>query len=85
MTSNSSKIDGNDSKFANYSSVEEMIQREVSGVRVINGEINIHDSGNMYVYVSPLVLIDGVPGSLSIIRPSMVESIEVIKERAAAI
>ena len=85
VSSNTSKVDCTNPKFASYSSVQEIIQREVSGVRIINGEIIIHGSKNMYDYVPPLVLIDDVPSTLSDVRPSEVESIEVIKDGTAAI
>jgi TonB-dependent SusC/RagA subfamily outer membrane receptor len=63
-----------------------MIQREVSGVRIINGGVVIHDSRNMQGFVEALVVVDGTPtSSLNDIKPATVESIEVLKDASASI
>lgn len=79
-------IDGTDKKYASYSSVTEMIIRNVSGVRLWRGQIIIQSSANMFGYVSPLIIIDGTfGGSINDIPPSSVKSISVLKGASAAI
>ena len=81
-----SKIDGTKKKYASYHSIQEMIQREVSGVRIINDEVVIHDSRNMQGFVEALIVVDGTPDAdLSNIKPATVESIEVLKDASASI
>ena len=83
-------IDGTDKKYASYTSVAEMIRREVSGVRVLGREggytIIIQDACNLGGSVSPLIIIDGtIGGSINDITPSSVKSISVLKGASAAI
>lgn len=83
-------IDGTDKKYASYTSVAEMIRREVSGVRVLGREggytIIIQDACNLGGSVSPLIIIDGtIGGSINDIPPSSVKSISVLKGASAAI
>jgi TonB-dependent starch-binding outer membrane protein SusC len=84
ITTDINFIDGANKKYASYSSIAEMIWREVSGVRVLglpgNYRIILQDSGE------PLIVIDGMPGgSINDIQPSSVASISVLKGTAAAI
>jgi TonB-dependent SusC/RagA subfamily outer membrane receptor len=90
ITTDISFIDGRNKKFASYSSIAEMIWREVSGVRVIgtpgNYRIILQGSADLFGSVGPLIVIDGMPGgSINDIQPSSVESISVLKGTAAAI
>jgi TonB-dependent starch-binding outer membrane protein SusC len=86
LTNQISKIDGTDKKYASYPSILDMIQREVAGVRIMNGGVIIHDSRNLFGYVGALIVVDGTPATnLNDIRPSTVESIEVLKDASAAI
>ena len=90
ITTDISFIDGTNKKYASYSSIAEMIWREVSGVRVIglpgNYTIILQGSGDLFGFVSPLIVIDGMPGgSINDIQPSSVASISVLKGTAAAI
>jgi TonB-dependent SusC/RagA subfamily outer membrane receptor len=79
-------IDGTDKKYASYSSVYEMISREVSGVRVSGTSIIIQESKDFFGQVEALLVVDGVPvGDFSGISPSTVESITVLKGSSAAI
>ena len=79
-------IDGRKTKYASYSSVYDMIQREVSGVRISGKSVIIQGSRNLFGSVGALVIIDGVyDGSLDGISPSSVESISVLKGTSAAI
>jgi TonB-dependent starch-binding outer membrane protein SusC len=86
LTTQITKIDGTDKKFVPYSSIYEMIQREVAGVRVNGTDIIIHGSDYYLNPIPPLLVVDGVyVNSLSTFPPSTVESIVVLKSAAAAI
>jgi TonB-dependent starch-binding outer membrane protein SusC len=90
ITTDISFIDGRNKKYASYSSIAEMIMREVSGVRVLglpgNYRIILQGSGDLFGNTAPLIVIDGMPGgSINDIQPSSVESISVLKGTAAAI
>jgi TonB-dependent starch-binding outer membrane protein SusC len=85
LTSDINKIDGSNKKYRNYNSITEMIQREVSGVRILNGEVVIQGSQNMQGSIPALIVVDGVPmESMPSISPISVKSIEVLKDAAAA-
>ena len=60
LTTDVSKIDGTNKKYASYSSISEMIQREVSGVQFFNGDPIIQGSQNFFGYIPPLIVVDGV-------------------------
>lgn len=86
LTTDISKTDVNYQKYASYSSLQEMIQREVSGVQVIGKDIIIQGSQNMYGYVHPLIILDDVYlDQLPDIPPVTVSSIEVLKGTSASI
>jgi TonB-dependent starch-binding outer membrane protein SusC len=86
ITTDISFIDGTNKKYASYSSVREMILREVSGVRQVGNGIIIQNAGNLFGAVSPLIIIDGVAGgTLDDVQPISVASISVLKGTAAAI
>jgi TonB-dependent SusC/RagA subfamily outer membrane receptor len=86
LTTDVNMIDGSDKKYSTYSSISEMIMREVSGVRITGGDIIIQDSQNLYGYIPPLIVVDGVyMNSLPDIPPISVRSIEVLKGTSAAI
>lgn len=86
LTTDISKIDGTDKKYRNYSSVKEMILREVSGVRLLNGEIVIQNSRDIEGAIPALIVLDGVPmDGIPEIPPVTVQSIEVLKGTSAAI
>jgi len=85
LTNEVSKIDGTKKKYASYTSIYEMIQREVSGVKVSGTNIIIHDSKDFFGSVPALLVVDGTyVNDLSNIAPISVESIEVLKGTAAA-
>ena len=85
ITNEVSNIDGTDKKFASYSTIYEMIQREVSGVQVQGTTIIIQESRNMWGYVPPLFIVDGATvDSIEDVRPNAVKSIEVLKGTSAA-
>ena len=85
-TTEISSIDGTKSKYDSYSSIYEMIQREVSGVQVNGHDIVIQGSQNMFGSVPPLYVVDGTyVDDISTITPTTVKSIEVLKSTSAAI
>jgi TonB-dependent SusC/RagA subfamily outer membrane receptor len=85
-TSPGDHIDGKDKKYASYSSVSEMILREVSGVKLTSSGYVIQDSKDFFGAVPALLIVDGVPvDSFDGITPSSVESIDVLKGTSAAI
>jgi TonB-dependent SusC/RagA subfamily outer membrane receptor len=84
-TTEISKVDGTDKKFRTYRNIYEMIEREVSGVRVTGETIVVGDSKNLWGYIYPLLIVDGVEvGSISDVKPTAVKSIEVLKGASAA-
>ena len=86
LTTDINSIDGSDKKYSTYSSISEMIMREVSGVRITGGDVIIQDSQNLYGYIPPLIVVDGVyMNSLPDIPPVSVRSIDVLKGTSAAI
>jgi TonB-dependent SusC/RagA subfamily outer membrane receptor len=79
-------LDGSDKKYATYTSVYEMISREVSGVRVNGSSIIIQGSKDFFGDVAALLVVDGVPVSdFNGISPATVESVTVLKGSSAAI
>lgn len=86
LTNQVNKIDGTNKKYASYSSIYEMIQREVSGVRFSGSSAIIQDSKNLFGSVPALIVVDGVyMDNIPDIPPTSVESIEVLKGSSAAI
>jgi iron complex outermembrane receptor protein len=68
-----------------YTSIYDML-REVPGVVVHHKTIVIHESRNMEGYVSPLIVVDGVPiMDIESVLPASVKSIEALKGASAAI
>lgn len=81
-------IDTSEDKFPRYSSVQEMILSEVSGVLKFRDRIVLISSRNFDGFVDPLIIIDGVysqQGDLNLIAPVTVESVAVLKSASAAI
>jgi TonB-dependent starch-binding outer membrane protein SusC len=85
VTNDISKIDGTNKKYASYTSISDMIQREVSGVRISNGTVVIQDSKNLFGSIPALIVLDGVyVDGIPDISPAQVLSIDVLKGSAAA-
>ena len=86
LTTDVNKIDGTNKKYASYSSISDMIQREVSGVRMNGLSVIIQDSKDLFGSVYALIVVDGVyMDELPSIPPTSVKSIDVLKGTAAAI
>jgi len=86
LTVDVNKIDGTNKKYASYHSISEMIQREVSGVRIDGNSVIIQDSRDLSGTSPALIVVDGVSSyELPSIPPTSVKSIEVLKGTSAAI
>lgn len=81
-------IDGTDKSknYATYSSVYDIITREVGGVRVNGTQVIIQGSKDLFGDVPALLIVDGVPvDDFNSVSTSQVESISVLKGSSAAI
>lgn len=79
------KIDGTNKKYASYSNVYEMIEREVSGVKRSGSGFVIRDSKDFFGSVPALLVLDGTyVDDISGVKPTEVASIEVLKGASAA-
>lgn len=81
-------LDNNDVDFSNYSNMYELIQGRFAGVQVSNGEIIIRGINTIQGDIAALIIIDGVNTdgqALSELSPNQVESIDILKDGAAAI
>ena len=84
LTTEVSSVNVEKSKRA-YTSIYDML-RGIPGVNVNGTRVNIQDSKNFMGDVPPLFVLDGIPiNDISLISPSTVKSIEVLKGAAAAI
>jgi TonB-dependent starch-binding outer membrane protein SusC len=80
-----SKIDGNNSMYAGYSSVYDMLSGQ-PGVQVNGRSINIQGASSFIGSTEPLLIVDGsVVSTLEHIQPSQVKSIEILKGSSATI
>jgi TonB-dependent starch-binding outer membrane protein SusC len=84
-------INGQNTKFASYQDVYQMIQGEIPGVQVVGKRILIRGTGTINASSDPLVLVDGIDmfadanNTLDAIDPRMVKSINILKGPDAAI
>lgn len=86
LTTTVNSIDGTNKKYASYHSIREMIEREVSGIRMNGTSVIIQGSKDLFGDVPALIVVDGVASyDLPDLLPSSVKSIEVLKGSAAAI
>jgi TonB-dependent SusC/RagA subfamily outer membrane receptor len=86
VTTDVDKIDGTNKKYASYSNIADMIQREVPGCRINMGSVIIQDSKDLLGSLPALIIVDGVyMNSLPDIPPTSIKSVEVLKGTAAAI
>jgi len=86
LTTDVNKIDATNKKYASYSTIYEMIEREVSGVKIDGSSAIIQGSKDLFGSVTALIVVDGVTmDNIPNIPPTSVKSIEVLKGTAAAI
>jgi TonB-dependent starch-binding outer membrane protein SusC len=79
-------FDGQDSKFASYQSIYDMIRGRVPGVEVTGKSIKIMGSSSLNISTEPLFVVDGViVNNIDDISPQTVKSIEVLKGPAASV
>jgi TonB-dependent starch-binding outer membrane protein SusC len=84
-TTNVNKIDGSKKKYASYTNIYDMIQREVSGVKISGTTVVLQGSKDLFGDIPALFVVDGVPtSSIDNISPTSVQSIEVLKGSSAA-
>ena len=85
VTTDITKIDGSNKKYASYHSITDMIQREVSGVKISGSQVIIQDSKDLFGSVAALIVVDGVSmNDIPDIPPQNVKSIEVLKGTSAS-
>jgi hypothetical protein len=86
VTTDISNIDGTNNKYASYHTISEMIEREVSGVRISGSSVIIQDSKNLFGQIPALIVVDGVyMDALPDFPPMYVKSLQVLKGTSAAI
>ena len=86
LTTNVGKIDGQNSKYASYKNIYDMIRGEVAGVQVVGTTITIQGPTSINLSSQPLFVVDGmVMQSIDDIRPQIVKSIEILKGSSASI
>ena len=86
------QVDNNVIKNRPVNNAVSALQGQVAGLNIVSysgqpgiaPSINIRGVGSINSSTAPLVIVDGVPGSLSLIDPNDIESISVLKDAAAA-
>jgi TonB-dependent SusC/RagA subfamily outer membrane receptor len=85
-TSSVKKIDGTKDKYANYTSIYDMLRGEVPGISVIGSSVIIQGVNSFSLSSEVLYVVDGTPvNSIDNISPQLVKSIDVLKGPAASI
>jgi len=91
LTGSVSSVSGEQLTKLAVSGVDQALQGKAAGVNVIQntgmpgGEISIQIRGISSINgTAPLVIVDGMPGSLSGISPDNIESIEILKDASSA-
>ena len=86
LTTQVSKLDVKNSKFASYSNIYELMKGTLPGVQVVGNRVTIQGASSFLLSTDPLFIVDGMQVStIDGISPSEVESIEVLKGSAASI
>lgn len=92
LTSSVSSVSAEDFIQGSARSAAEMIQGKTAGL-IVNtssgdprstGEISLRGITTLEASSEPLILIDGIPGSLSTVAPDDIESIDILKDGSAA-
>lgn len=92
LTSSVSTVSTDEFVQASARSAAEMIQGQTAGLIVTTSSGNPRDNGDISLRgittinssSEPLILIDGVPGSLNTIAPEDIESVDILKDGSAA-
>jgi iron complex outermembrane receptor protein len=91
MATSVGNINGQNTKYASYQNVYQMIQGEVPGVQVVGKKITIRGIATINASSDPMVLVDGIEmllndnNTLDVIDPRLVKSISILKGTDAAI
>ena len=91
LATNVGNINGQNTKYASYQNVYEIIKAEIPGVQVVGKKIIIRGIGTINASSDPLVLVDGIEmllndnNTLDVIDPRLVKSIDILKGSDAAI
>lgn len=86
MSTSVGKINGQNTKYASYQNIYEMIRGEFPGVQVTGKNITIQGPSSINLSSEPLYVVDGmVVTSIDDIRPQHVKNIQVLKGPSAAI
>jgi TonB-linked SusC/RagA family outer membrane protein len=92
ITNSISSVKADDFVKGSINNVAELIQGKVAGLLITttsgsptaSPEILLRGVGTLKSGVSPLVIIDGIPGSMNQVAPEDIESIDVLKDGSAA-
>jgi len=92
VTSAVASVKADDFNVGNISDAGELIQGKVAGLTIANGSgdpsakstIRLRGVISLEGSTTPLVLVDGIEGSLSTVAPESIESIDVLKDASAA-
>lgn len=92
VTSAVASVKAEDFNVGNISDAGDLIQGKVAGLTIANGSgdpsatstIRLRGVISLEGSTSPLVLVDGIEGSLSTVAPESIESIDVLKDASAA-
>ena len=92
ITNSISSVKSEDFVKGSIKSVGELVQGKVAGLLVTttsgsptaSPEIILRGVGTLKSGVSPLVIIDGIPGSMNQVAPEDIESVDVLKDGSAA-
>lgn len=86
LTGSSSKINGQNNRYASYRDIYDMLSGEIPGVQVSGKSIKIQGVSSLNSNTEPLFVVDGITVNfIENIQPRMVKSIEVLKGSAASI
>lgn len=91
MTSSVSQVNANDIEDIPSSNLVSALQGQTSGVNITDGSgqpgqistVRIRGMGSLQSETNPLVIVDGIPSSLSMVGNNDVESISILKDAAA--
>lgn len=93
LTGSVSTVNTKDLDARPQSNVQNMLQGKVAGLQIVSntgqpgrdsGSMTIRGKGSFGASSAPLVLIDGIVGSMSTLAPDDIESISVLKDAASA-
>lgn len=92
ITGSVSSVDSKDFVEGSVTDAAQLVQGKVAGLNIVTpdanptstSQINLRGVTTLLSNTDPLVLIDGVPGSLDEVSPKEVESVDVLKSGSAA-